>query len=296
MPDRLPHEEPQYFREALNFTAAKTGFGARLIEKDYFCSLILRELKPLFDRGLVFKGGTSLSKVYAGFHRLSEDLDFAISIGADASQSSRREAIKEAKAYLQAMETRLSWLKVAQPLTGANRSKQYNGIYTYESQVANEQDTIKIEIGLREPLIEAAEIRLASTILINPITSKDAIAQFPVAAMSFRESYAEKLRAALSRREPAIRDLFDLHHAISQGILDFGDPALLDLTRYKLSVNPDEPTNVSEGRLDLFRRQVEAVLRPVLREKDFADFQVDETFGLLRRLNGQLAANDSTTS
>ena len=28
------HEDPDLFRESLNFTAAKTGFIARLIEKD----------------------------------------------------------------------------------------------------------------------------------------------------------------------------------------------------------------------------------------------------------------------
>src|ERR1700677_2657675 len=98
--DYLPHEDPAQFGEALGHTAAKTGFNARLIEKDYFCSIILRELQPLFDRGLVFKGGTSLSKVYAGFHRLSEDLDFAISIDSTATQSVRRHAINDAKAFL----------------------------------------------------------------------------------------------------------------------------------------------------------------------------------------------------
>ncbi len=35
------HEDPALFVEALNFTAADTGFAARLIEKDYFCSLVL---------------------------------------------------------------------------------------------------------------------------------------------------------------------------------------------------------------------------------------------------------------
>jgi hypothetical protein len=39
-PDLPPirnHEDPVLFREALSFTAAETGFTARLIEKDYFC-------------------------------------------------------------------------------------------------------------------------------------------------------------------------------------------------------------------------------------------------------------------
>ncbi|WP_165225258.1 hypothetical protein [Aquisphaera insulae] len=51
------HADPQRFREALSRTEAETGFSARLIEKDYFCTLILGDLTPMFDLGLVFKGG-----------------------------------------------------------------------------------------------------------------------------------------------------------------------------------------------------------------------------------------------
>ena len=53
------HESSSSFRQALNHTEAETGFAQRLIEKDYYCSLILADFEPLFDRGLVFKGGTA---------------------------------------------------------------------------------------------------------------------------------------------------------------------------------------------------------------------------------------------
>ena len=33
------HEDPEWFREAVNFTAAVTTFAARLIEKDYMSLL-----------------------------------------------------------------------------------------------------------------------------------------------------------------------------------------------------------------------------------------------------------------
>ena len=78
-----PHDaDPDIFREALAHSEAATGFTATLIEKDYYCSLILQYL---FGRetSLVFKGGTCLSKIYADFYRLSEDLDFVISVNWD---------------------------------------------------------------------------------------------------------------------------------------------------------------------------------------------------------------------
>ena len=57
--------DPDFFRAAVNFTAQRTGFAARLIEKDYFCSILLEYLASA-SKDLVFKGGTCLAKVYVG--------------------------------------------------------------------------------------------------------------------------------------------------------------------------------------------------------------------------------------
>ena len=91
------HEDLSRFRDALTFTEAESGFSSRLIEKDYYCSLLLDDLSGPFEQGLVFKGGTCLSKVHAEFFRLSEDLDFSISIRPDATRSERRDAASPIK-------------------------------------------------------------------------------------------------------------------------------------------------------------------------------------------------------
>jgi hypothetical protein len=145
-----------------------------------------------------------------------------------------------------------------------------------------------MEIALREPVVETVDLRDAETILMNPLTGKPVLAPIPVMAMSLQESYAEKIRAALSRRDPAIRDLFDLHHAIGKGILDLNAASLLALTSRKLLVNPDEPANVSAERLAVFRRQVETALRPVLRTEDFVRFDVESVLTLLLDLDQRL--------
>lgn len=41
------HEDRARFSAALTSTAAETGFSARLVEKDYFCTLLLSELAPV---------------------------------------------------------------------------------------------------------------------------------------------------------------------------------------------------------------------------------------------------------
>ena len=69
------HEDMDMLRQVVNFTATQLSFAARLVEKDYYASVLLEHLAAA-DETLVFKGGTCLSKVYEQFFRLSEDLDF----------------------------------------------------------------------------------------------------------------------------------------------------------------------------------------------------------------------------
>ena len=61
------HEDVPLFREAIAFTAAKTGFNAPVIEKDYFCTVLLWDFARHGGADLIFKGGTCLAKVHVGW-------------------------------------------------------------------------------------------------------------------------------------------------------------------------------------------------------------------------------------
>jgi len=65
------HEDPEAFRDLLTLTAARAGFLVRLVEKDYFCSVLLQYLAASCP-DLIFRGGTCLAKVHAEFHRPSD--------------------------------------------------------------------------------------------------------------------------------------------------------------------------------------------------------------------------------
>jgi hypothetical protein len=99
---------------------------------------------------------------------------------------------------------------------------------------------------------------------------------------------AEKLRAALSRREVAIRDFYDVDHAVRSRRLDLGDPGLIDLVHQKVTVISNSPIDVSDRHLQALRLQVEPQLRAVLRAQDFADFDLDRAFGIVSNLAGAL--------
>ena len=68
-------------RELFNAAAQKLGFAAPVVEKDFWVCWTLRELfaLPGAREHLVFKGGTSLSKVWQAIRRFSEDVDVSLS-------------------------------------------------------------------------------------------------------------------------------------------------------------------------------------------------------------------------
>jgi predicted nucleotidyltransferase component of viral defense system len=62
-------------------TAARRGLLPVMVEKDFWVSWTLAVLfaHPEFGEQLVFKGGTSLSKVFGVIGRFSEDIDLSVS-------------------------------------------------------------------------------------------------------------------------------------------------------------------------------------------------------------------------
>ncbi len=209
------HEDPALFREAANYTAAATGFPSRLVEKDYFCTVLLKYLATVGNT-FVFKGGTCLAKIHADFYRLSEDLDFVVSMPVDSSRSERSKMATGLKDIVNALPNRLPCFRVVEPLTGANNSMQYNAMIGYDSRIVGKEETIQVEVGLREPLLLPPETGIAKTLLLNPTKVKPLCEPLVLNCMSKREAFAEKFRAALSRREAAVRDFFDLDYAVRQ--------------------------------------------------------------------------------
>jgi predicted nucleotidyltransferase component of viral defense system len=274
------HEQAEMFRDALALTRQRTGFAERLIEKDYFCTVLLEYLASASDE-LVFKGGTCLAKVHGDFYRLSEDLDFVIPMNADAPRAQRRRKALRLKEALAALPERRPFLRLVKPLAGANNSTQYNAEIGYTSLASGREDTIKVEIGLREPLVLAVSNGPARTLLLDPVSRSALLKPLALRCISKPEAFAEKFRAALSRREVAPRDFFDLDYAVRKLGLQPDDAELIQLVRQKLAVAGNAPADVSEGRLRALRQQAEPQLRPVLRPGDYAEFDLPRAFRLV---------------
>ena len=282
------HEDVALFREAVNFTVSRTGFNPRLIEKDYFCTVLLAYLSDHGGDQLVFKGGTCLAKVHAGFCRLSEDLDFAISLAMDASRTQRRQAVAATKDAVARLADHLHAFTVTQPLTGANNSTQYNGAVEYESPTTGQPESILVEVSVREPLLMSTARGQTKTVLRDPIGGEAMVPDIVTNCMALEEAMAEKFRAALSRREVAIRDFYDLDYAALHLDLDPADPRLIEMVRQKLTVPGNSPVDVGPERLAGLKRQLNTRLRTVLRDKEFQAFDLDQAFRLVTAMAERL--------
>jgi predicted nucleotidyltransferase component of viral defense system len=277
------HENAERFVDALRLAESTTGFRAALIEKDYYCTILLQDFVALFGRGLVFKGGTCLSKVHTDFLRLSEDLDFGVSISPDARQSARRKAVEPFKPHFVDIPPRLGCFRVAEPLTGHDASRQYNGRLAYRSVMTGEDEFLKVEIGLREDVLLPTPDLPARTLLMDPNTNAPAIPPVNVRALSLQEAYSEKVRAALTRRDPAIRDFFDIDSAVQKALLNHLAPDFLQLVAQKLAVT-DDPVDTSPTKVNSLKAQLEAQLKPFLRTTDYEAFLLERAISMLQEV------------
>jgi predicted nucleotidyltransferase component of viral defense system len=271
------------FREALSFTAARTGFPAGLIEKDYLGTVLLAYLGSV-DSEHVFKGGTCLAKVYGEFYRLSEDMDFAIPMPPEASRTERSKKIVALKQAISRLPVDAGFFGSVTPLRGANDSTQYLGAVHYTSRVDGQDQTLQIEVSLRELLLRPVTAGMARTLLLDPVSDGPAVEELPVRCIDATEALAEKFRAALTRREVAIRDFYDIAHVVRNLGVRPMDDDFLELVRLKLAVPGNEAINVSQDRLSQLRGQLDGRLKPVLRRKDFEGFDLDSTFTVVAQV------------
>ncbi len=91
------HEDRKSLEEMIIQTANYYKIDVSIIEKDYYVTIMLKELSKRIDN-MIFKGGTSLSKCYHLIERFSEDIDLNIETSKHPTDSERQRlcnAIKE---------------------------------------------------------------------------------------------------------------------------------------------------------------------------------------------------------
>jgi hypothetical protein len=179
------------------------------------------------------------------------------------------------------------WLPIFaldQPLRGTNNCTQYIGAVSYRSPLSGQPETIKVEISLREPLLTPVLEGSARTVLLDPISGIPLVPNVAVRCISKAEAWAEKFRAALTRREVAIRDFYDLDYAVRELDLRHNNSEMVALVRQKLAVPGNDSVDVGQARLADLRTQMETRLRPVLRQRDYDAFDLARAFNVVAEM------------
>jgi hypothetical protein len=230
----------------LEVAATETGRPAYLLEKDIWVVWTLRTLfaAPFAD-ALVFKGGTSLSKVYRVIDRFSEDIDITFDIRrlvpeltvdgvlpSSKSQARRWRETIEAKLHAWVAETALPYIEqaVATEAIAARTSAQKDMIViAYDARADGHgyvPARIKIEFGARSTGLPAKVHAVACDSAGHVID-----VEFPVApavrVMSAERTFWEKAtaihvfcRQKRLRTEAFARHWYDLAMLNAAGLAD----------------------------------------------------------------------------
>ena len=141
------HKNKNNFIDLIRLTSNYFGIETGLIEKDYFVTLILKIINEKIP-GLVFKGGTSLSKCYKIIDRFSEDIDLTLD-NEHFSQSKKRNANKTIIEVCDELEFNISNRLVVETHSHAN----YN-VYNVEYPILFPLEIIKPELKIEMVFIQ----------------------------------------------------------------------------------------------------------------------------------------------
>lgn len=267
--------------------AGKMKFRPAIVEKDYYLTVILNNIEALLTDKVVFKGGTLLNKAHLNYHRLSEDLDFTYN-AEFTTRSARSKAITPIREKMPEFLKALGMTSDKPEGEGFNNSTQYVFKVKYPSVLMAKDDMIKIEISLRQPPIETPVHTEIKHFYQDPFSGEDLFPSGKVWSLSWKEAVAEKLKAAISRKDVAIRDYYDLWHITEFGF-DFYDKSFIKLFKRKITDegytgNYKENFGLSDDNLSILRKQTDGLLKPVIRSGEQFDFnEVLERFNVILR-------------
>ena len=114
----------------------------------------------------------------------------------------------------------------------------------------------------------------AETLLFDPFLNNKKVQPFVVKGLNKQEAYAEKTRAALCRKELAIRDYYDLDYACTTGILDLNSQSFIELVKKKIKNETYMHDLTEKKTINLLRSKINSELVPTLKTSGIVDFSL----------------------
>ncbi len=198
-------EDPDSLNALVAQTARARGLDPAYVEKDFWVTEVLRAaavertINGATDAArVVFKGGTSLSRVFGLIDRFSEDVDLLVVFPEGPNDAARHAVFKSIDADVR------SWLGVTSQTgpssTGVHRTTTYQYRTSFGSSAIKEG--VVLELGSRGGDIPASEHQFRSMVAIYAEEAYgddegvwEEFASFPVTALAPERTLLEKLAA-----------------------------------------------------------------------------------------------------
>jgi predicted nucleotidyltransferase component of viral defense system len=95
------HNDRENFSDVLTIISTQSGVREDILEKDYYVTLLLKELADKQDvLPAFFKGGTALYKALRSIRRFSEDIDLTVKTDDCSNSQAKRRLEKAAQGYI----------------------------------------------------------------------------------------------------------------------------------------------------------------------------------------------------
>ena len=217
------HLDRPAFETLLLGESEASGIRADILEKDYYVTLVLKELADKQDQvPAYFKGGTALYKAIGCIRRFSEDIDLTVSIE-DCTNSQAKRRLEQATLEYACLPRK------REDKEEKNSRGAITSIYTYESVVSVDQEDelqrferVKIEatsFTVSEPheLMVIAPIiyELASDAQKEVLKNEYEVGPFAIKTIKLERIFIDKVFAAefyFTRREyfDTAKHLYDI--------------------------------------------------------------------------------------
>lgn len=172
---------------------AKKGFDIDIMLKDYYATIILYLLKDV--KGIYFKGGTALHKIFLNYTRLSEDIDFTVTKDMEQIKEEIKNILKKSKLF--------------EKITKDKDVEGFTRLVIHYKNFSNEYDSVFIDLNKRDKLLMKPEKHTIKHFYTN-------IPEFYINTLAKAEMIAAKMSAAITRNKP--RDHYDLYKIIKAKI------------------------------------------------------------------------------
>ncbi|MBE5763353.1 MAG: nucleotidyl transferase AbiEii/AbiGii toxin family protein [Clostridiales bacterium] len=257
----------QEFKELVEATGKQFNLTNAYVEKDYYVTLLLKELSQKVP-GLLFKGGTSLSKCFHIIDRFSEDIDLTLDLE-HFTQGNKRKANKTIIEVCDSLGFKI--LNEAQVI---NHSHANYNLYQVGYPAIFNSPTIKpylqVEIVFIQKAYPSVRVEVGSYIR-EFIDSKNEekireynLGEFFVLSQSLERTFIDKVFAICDyylREVPTrnSRHIYDLSRLLSK--IDINDTKIKELVaqvredrkRNKTSLSSQDNININKVLADIIQ-------------------------------------------